>query len=445
MFVAFFGLVLLMLWDIRFLKRMNKSAFTAACQMPPSILLTICMLFLFVLAASPDRPDIFPGYFIAFMLPLYVFRRRKIFKMIKLKEITPDAPDFRNRLAFEAASVVYYWFLGLVVFSVDLKIFVTIYPEYNTIFFQMILLSFLSSCYLFALVCFSARSFSSAGIFTNLKIKMVKKSWMKVFLAPVLLGLVFAFFSASIVSQRTIQPNTPLSEVVHSIPNSKILSVLLILIATLLAPLFEEVIFRGYFFHVLKEYKSKLFAIFFISFFFGVLHFQQYWGDWAAMSFVMLLGFALTSVRALTGSTTSTVVMHYVYNIGVIVIAGVLMYHSNPAYYEFVVYQKNLDVEKQIALLEESVRVQPDWAFAYNDLAQVYVSKDIQLEKALVLAEKAMELDPHKPAFIQTKIEILFELDRILEARALRDHMFDQYPDWGKQMTYDYLDATDTD
>jgi membrane protease YdiL (CAAX protease family) len=445
MIVAFSLLVLLMLWDMRFLKKIDRSAYLAAFQMPAGILLTVCVLFLLVLAASPDRPDIFPMYFIVFMLPLYVFRRKKVFNRTHLKDLPPDAPDFSRRLVFDAVSVVYHWLLGLIAIAFSLKIFVTFYPDYDTDFFQMLMLSLLSSCYLFLLVWLSSRRFSPEGARVNLRLTLMPRAWLKVFILPALLGLIFAFFSASVVAQRTVQPNTPLSEVMYSTPDSAGLALCLILVAILLAPLFEEVIFRGYFFHVISAYRSRLFAVCFIALFFGGLHFHQYWGDWTAMSFIMLLGFALSSMRALTGSTASTVVMHYVYNTGIIIFTSLMMFQSNPSYYEFVAFQKELEVEEQVALLEESIRVQPEWAFAYNDLARVYVSKNIHLEQALSLAEKAVELDPHKPAFVHTKIEILYELDRVLEARSLRDDLISRYPDWGKKMSYEYLDDSGTE
>ena len=63
-----------------------------------------------------------------------------------------------------------------------------------------------------------------------------------------------------------------------------------------------------------------------------------------------------------------------------------------------------------------------------------------KLEEALILIEKAIELEPNKPVYIDTKIKVLYEMNRLPDARALRDYLAQEFPEWVKNADYDYLE-----
>ena len=140
-----------------------------------------------------------------------------------------------------------------------------------------------------------------------------------VIVLPMAVGLALAYLSALIILHRSVQPSTPLHEVLEA-TQSPLLIFLFLFLAVVVAPFLEELIFRGYFYHVVSFIKGKGFAIFWISLVFAFLHVGQYWGDWVAVGMVTILGFALTALRAWTGTTLASVVMHYVYNAGVTLI-----------------------------------------------------------------------------------------------------------------------------
>jgi len=77
------------------------------------------------------------------------------------------------------------------------------------------------------------------------------------------------------------------------------------------APLGEEIIFRGYFFRVLSVVKGPVWSAVIIALSFGLLHVEQYWGDWLAIAMVAALGLALSYLRAWTGTSLSTMVTHF--------------------------------------------------------------------------------------------------------------------------------------
>ena len=184
---------------------------------------------------------------------------------------------------------------------------------------QLILSAVSSSAVALILIARASHTFSDRGFLYNMGLRKGERSVVEVFVAPALAGLLFASVSSGIMLLRHEQPVTPLSEVVDATDSVWLMAVFLAL-AVLAAPLVEEVIFRGYFFPVISRAKGERFAIYVISLVFAFLHVGQYWGDWAAILMVMLLGFALTILRARTGTTLASIVAHYAYNAGVTVI-----------------------------------------------------------------------------------------------------------------------------
>ena len=81
-----------------------------------------------------------------------------------------------------------------------------------------------------------------------------------------------------------------------------------------LAPLMEELFFRGFLYPVLARRLGVVFAIFFTSLGFGLIHAPQLGKAWGPVLVVFLVGLALTIVRAITKSVASGFLIHVAYN-----------------------------------------------------------------------------------------------------------------------------------
>jgi hypothetical protein len=89
---------------------------------------------------------------------------------------------------------------------------------------------------------------------------------------------------------------------------------MLMLFGTLVAPLVEETIFRGYIYPVLARGLGIPAGIILTGMLFGLMHAQQLWGGWAQIGLITLVGIVLTMVRARTGTVFASFLVHLGYN-----------------------------------------------------------------------------------------------------------------------------------
>lgn len=89
--------------------------------------------------------------------------------------------------------------------------------------------------------------------------------------------------------------------------------------AILVAPLMEELIFRGVLFRFFEFQVGVRFAILGTAVLFAGMHVPQYWGAWNHLLLVALAGVAFSLARGLTGSLAPSVVLHVAYNAGLMV------------------------------------------------------------------------------------------------------------------------------
>lgn len=92
--------------------------------------------------------------------------------------------------------------------------------------------------------------------------------------------------------------------------------------------------------------------------------------------------------------------------------------------------------QEAIAGFQEVLKYHPEMAEAMNSLAYLYAEQGIELEKALVLIEKALEFDPENGAYLDTAGWIYFKMgdnetallylrkaSKILLDPVIRDHL----------------------
>jgi len=84
--------------------------------------------------------------------------------------------------------------------------------------------------------------------------------------------------------------------------------------AILVAPLVEEMIFRGVLFAIFESQVSVSFAVLMTAVLFGGLHVPEYWGAWNHMFLIFLVGLVFSLARGRTGSLAPSVFLHMGYN-----------------------------------------------------------------------------------------------------------------------------------
>jgi membrane protease YdiL (CAAX protease family) len=84
--------------------------------------------------------------------------------------------------------------------------------------------------------------------------------------------------------------------------------------AVLVAPLVEEIVFRGYIYSLLEPLWGKTGAVITSGLLFGSIHFPQLWPGYFQMATICLVGIILSLTRARTGNTTTAIILHLGYN-----------------------------------------------------------------------------------------------------------------------------------
>jgi membrane protease YdiL (CAAX protease family) len=80
------------------------------------------------------------------------------------------------------------------------------------------------------------------------------------------------------------------------------------------APLFEEIIFRGFLYKVLDEVGGPAAAVPLTALLFALPHVPQLWGSWSAIIVIFFVGYILSAVRQRSNSVIPSFVIHTAYN-----------------------------------------------------------------------------------------------------------------------------------
>jgi len=417
---------MLLFFDIKILKRLNRDAVEQNFNISQVKVVFIVLAVFAALWFSDDVAKDIAPLVLLFILPPYLLRRSRFLSAFKLTpplEVDTGVPSPSREvleLISGALGVIIFWAYGVVVFGFLASGVMDLARGVVSEMGELIISALVSSVWIMCLVYFASRQFSDRGFLTNVALRRQGRSWIMVGIMPFVLGLSFATFSSYLAVTREIQPQTPLNEVLETTQSMGLILCFLFL-AVCVAPLVEEIVFRGYFFHVLKTWLGSKKAIYLIALTFAFLHVGQYWGDWLAIAMVTTLGFTLTILRAWTGTTLASVITHYVYNGGVTIIPIIMIALANPSYFEYKAYYPYHDFQTKESLLRKSIAHEPDLADAYNDLAWLYVEEDVELEEALVLVDKALSYAPDQPAYLDTKASVLKKLGRFEEAKNIRD------------------------
>ena len=405
------SLFLLVMFDSRLLQKQDETLYDDVFDMPP------------------QKWAFYTAFLFVILLPIHLLRRRQFKRTFAERHHSSGAVlTGKDWHASDACGIILLWFFVELFAMIALAGVTLVFPVFDSELSKLLFISVFSSSLVVALIYFVTYRYPK-GFWASIGLRQEYegRSWLHTVLIPFIFGTAFAFYAASVLMSRQIQPDTPMSDLIMT-ADSPLTVLALVIVAVFIAPFLEEVIFRGYFFNVLRSVKGEKIAVVAIAGTFAVLHYDQYWGDWAAIGLVTLLGLILTVLRAWSGTTVASIIAHYTYNFCIIVIPIITLIIANPSYVQYATGKDKLAYGEKEKLLVEAIRTDPAFSEAYNDLAWLYAEEGGNLQEALSLVEQALVIQPRNPSYLDTKAEILFRLGRIREAVAIEENLSEKHP-----------------
>jgi len=96
--------------------------------------------------------------------------------------------------------------------------------------------------------------------------------------------------------------------------SSRAAAQLIMVASILLAPLVEEIVFRGYIYGLLERIWGATSAVLASGLLFGSIHFAQLWPGFFQMFLLCVVGLVFSVTRAQTGNTSAAIAVHFGYN-----------------------------------------------------------------------------------------------------------------------------------
>lgn len=84
--------------------------------------------------------------------------------------------------------------------------------------------------------------------------------------------------------------------------------------ATVTAPIVEEIIYRGILYSAFQRTFGVAFAVFSVTALFALVHVPQYWPSYSTIVLLTLLSLTLTLIRVYTGNLLPCIIMHFIFN-----------------------------------------------------------------------------------------------------------------------------------
>jgi membrane protease YdiL (CAAX protease family) len=142
------------------------------------------------------------------------------------------------------------------------------------------------------------------------------------------LGVLLAFAGPMFSSLFPSETRTPMEQLAES----EAIYVLAAL-GIVVAPIAEEIIFRGFLFRIFSDIAGGMGAVIITTLLFAGSHAPQLWGDWASIAVILGVGTVLGMLRRLSNSVATSFVVHLSYNTTLIVVGALaaLLGYSTPA------------------------------------------------------------------------------------------------------------------
>ena len=174
-----------------------------------------------------------------------------------------------------------------------------------------------------ALISILAQAFTSALVIAAMYWMVVRRyrsrfwsavRWSWPAYQPALLGALAGVTMALLVDFASSLAPMPKSLPIYKLLGNTASAYALALYGILLAPLVEELFFRGFLYPVLARRFSLAAAVLLTSFGFSLIHISQLAGAWLPLFILFCVGILLTLARAYTGSVAAPFVIHTFYN-----------------------------------------------------------------------------------------------------------------------------------
>ena len=146
-------------------------------------------------------------------------------------------------------------------------------------------------------------------------------------LGTIVMGVVGGLVLATLVQLAELFLPVPKSLPIDTMFRSPMLAYVTSIFGVLVAPLFEEIYFRGLMFPSVREGLGEVAAIFITAAAFALLHGSQLAFAWAALLPLFIVGIVLTWVRAQLKSVAASWTMHVTYNATIVVAVWVSSGH----------------------------------------------------------------------------------------------------------------------
>ena len=144
----------------------------------------------------------------------------------------------------------------------------------------------------------------------------IRWNWPVSWTSYLLAGVVLEFCLLPFAYLLPMPKNVPIDEFFRTARDAYILS----LFGILFAPLFEELLFRGFLYPVLARRFGMAPSIVLTALAFASIHASQLKYSWGPVLVIFMVGLALTTVRALKKSVAATVLMHMAYNATIFIV-----------------------------------------------------------------------------------------------------------------------------
>lgn len=196
----------------------------------------------------------------------------------------------------------------------------------------------------------------------------------------------------------------------------------------LVAPVVEELLFRGYFFRILEWLRGPWTAFLVTGIVFWALHIPQYLGM-SLLFFVFSLPFFFLfgAVRLWTGSVRPAILAHCLANLaGVAFVPLLALGGVEQARLELLYAGYSWDQQTEARLLER-LESHPEDVRAMDRLATRWMVEGAQPARALELIERACEIKPDSPWLQWTRSRVLAANGRFEEAVEVREALNLEY------------------
>jgi len=97
----------------------------------------------------------------------------------------------------------------------------------------------------------------------------------------------------------------------------RLVALLLLLMAVLVAPVVEETFFRGLLYPVVARSFGRGVGIVVTGTLFGLMHAAQLWGGWTQIALLVAVGIILTYARAVKRTVLASFLLHFSYNLAI--------------------------------------------------------------------------------------------------------------------------------